>query len=1754
MAAHSPHGSSIMIGLVRAALLGATLSFALISVGLPPAQAADKPFKRDDLADSAIKLEAQIKSEAGAVNKSGAALKGDADAAFKRNDFKTGLQILGQIAATAPDDSGNWQRLARTIFQIRPATSSEQTFLLERASTAAYIAYQRAANAGDEADALAVLGRALSERKLWRPALDALRLSLDQREVAEVRGQYEKMRDEHGFRLLDYTIDSDSASPRACFQFSEELAKRTDFAPFVALAGNDKPALTSEAKQLCVDGLKHGERYNINLRAGLPSTVREGLPKSAEFNIYVRDRKPFVRFTGRAYVLPRTGQRGIPLVSVNTPSVSVNVFRIGDRNLISTVIDGDFQRALNSYELSSLGDERGVKVWSGQLATEMTLNQDVTTAFPVDEALGAMQPGVYVMTAAAKGPGSDSSGDDGGGLATQWFIVSDLGLAAFSGNDGIHVFVNSLASTEAVVKAEVRLVARNNEILATRKTDDTGHAVFEAGLARGEGGLSPAMLTVTNDKADYAFLSLKSNAFDLSDRGVSGRAVPSGADAFVYAERGVYRSNETVYLTALVRDGLGNAISGGPLTLVIERPDGVEFRRAVLPDQGGGGRTLALALNSAVPAGTWRVRAFTDPKGSSVGETTFMVEDYVPERIDFDVISKDKQIKVDAPVELKVDGHFLYGAPASGLQLEGDMLVAPAEGRAGFAGYQFGVADEENASNERTPIEDLPESDANGVATFPVSLAKPPTSSRPQEAQIFIRMAEAGGRAVERKIVLPVTPAAAMIGVKPLFGDKNVAEGDKAAFDVVFVSPEGKQLSRDGLRYELLKIESRYQWYRQNSSWEFEPVKSTKRVEDGDLTVAVDKPARITLSPQPGRYRLDVKSADAEDGPLTSVQFDVGWYSDGSADTPDLLETSIDKPEYQSGDTMVVSVNARAAGKLTINVLGDRLLTTQTTDIKEGTAQVKIPVAKDWGSGAYVVATLRRPLDAAALRMPGRAIGLKWFGIDKKARTLAVSLSPPALVRPNTTMKLPVKLTGLNPGEDAKVVVAAVDVGILNLTNYKPPAPDDYYLGQRRMSAEVRDLYGQLIDGMQGTRGQLKTGGDSAGELQGSPPTQKPLALYSGIVTVAADGTAEVSFDIPEFAGTARVMAIAWTATKLGRATIDVTVRDPVVLTATLPRFLLNGDHGTMSFDLDNVEGAPGDYTVGVKTSGPVKVSGNPVTSVKLAAKQRASMSLALDAGGTGTASLDVDIKGPNGLTLARHYALEVKPATQVLTRRSIRTLAKGESLTLTADMFSDLVEGTGSVSISAGLSNALDAATILKALDRYPYGCSEQITSRAMPLLYVNDLAAGAHLAMDTAIDQRIRDAIDRLLARQGSNGSFGLWSAGGDDAWLDAYVTDFLTRAREKGFTVPDVLFRSALDRIRNSVVNAEEPEKDGGKNLAYGLYVLARNGTAPIGDLRYLADTKLNNLATPIAKAQLAAALALVGDRARAERVYAAAADSLAPKPALEFGRVDYGSALRDAAALVSLAGEGNAPRTTLMQAVSRVEAARGLSPYTSTQENAWLVLASRALANETMALDVDGTPIKTALYRSYKATEMSGKPVKITNTGDAPIQAVVSVGGSPITPEPAATNGFKIERNYFTLDGKPADVSKVKQNDRFAVVLKITEAKPEFGHIMVADYLPAGFEIDNPHLVSSGDAGTLAWIEDGKEPENTEFRDDRLTAAVDRAANDKSIFTVAYVVRAVSPGKYVLPQAYVEDMYNPSRYGRTGTGSVEVRSAK
>ncbi len=1064
---------------------------------------------------------------------------------------------------------------------------------------------------------------------------------------------------------------------------------------------------------------------------------------------------------------------------------------------------------------------------------------------------------------------------------------------------------------------------------------------------------------------------------------------------------------------------------------------------------------------------------------------------------------------------------------------------------------------DDDATAVRQPLDDLPETDTRGQATFPVALDKVPATTRPLEATVTVSMADAGGRAVERKLTLPVTPDGNMIGVKPLFKGRSLDDGASADFDVVMVAPDGKTVAGNSLKYELLRIETTYQWYRQNGQWHYEPIKRTERVANGTADARAERPARLSLPVKWGRYRLEVSSADP-DGPVTSLTFDAGFYAEASADTPDLLEIALDKSQYQSGDTMNVAVTARTAGRLTVNVFTDRLVESKEQEIKAGTDHLKMTVGKDWGTGAYVVATLRRPLDVPARRMPGRAIGVQWFGIDHAARTLAMSMELPATLRPQSTLDVPVKVAGFKSGDDVRVVVAAVDVGILNLTNYKPPAPENYYLGQRRLTAEIRDLYGQLIDGMQGAIGAIRTGGDiGAGELSGSPPVQPPLALYSGIVKVGDDGIARVQFTIPAFAGTVRVMAVGWSKDKVGHAGGDVIVRDPVVLSATLPRFLRTGDKGVVQLVLDNVEGAAGDYRIAVAAEGTVSIDGDKTPSLTLAEKKRGQVSVPVSAHGAGAGTVSVDVSGPNGYSLARVYALNVRPATQTLTRRSIRPLAAGESLTLDRAMFSDFVPGTGHAAVSVSVSTSLDAATLLGKLDRYPFGCTEQITSTAVAMLYVNQIAGDAHLAIDGDIDTRINDAIQRLLARQGSNGSFGLWSVGGNDVWLDAYVTDFLTRARERGFKVPVTAFALALDRLRNYVANQQDTTRNGGRDMAYALYVLARNSAAPVGDLRYIADVKLGEISTPIGKAQIATALAMLGDKTRADQVYRAALNALPPRPTLAtFGREDFGSSLRDAAALVTLASEGGASQRTIDDAIARVDAARAQLTATSTQEDAWMVLAARALEKQVSALRlaVNGTEHKGPLYSSFSAAALALKPVTVANKGDGTLQAVISVSGSPLTPEPATDHGFTIGRNYFTLEGKPADPAHARQNERFVVVLKVTEPQPQFGRVILADYLPAGFEIDNPRLVSSGDTGTLSWITDAAQPVHTGFRDDRFTAAFDRDTKSKPVFTVAYVVRAVSPGHYVLPQAFVEDMYRPERFGRTDTGSIEVTPAQ
>ncbi len=1025
--------------------------------------AARAAYTNTDLASDAIRLEAQVKKDGAALAKTPVAqLRKEAQAAIAANDSDAALKALSGLLTANPKDAASWLSYSRVEF-----TTGDSDDIVSSATAAAYLAYLDAPTKSDAAAALAQIGDLYAKRQQWRASLDAYKASLDLADVASVRATYSKERETYGFRILDYKIDKDVATPRVCFQFSETLAKgHVDFASYVSVAGMENPAISSEEQQICVEGLKHGEHYSITLRQGLPSAVGESLLRAANYTVYIRDRAPQVHFTGKNYVLPRVGQQGIPIVSVNTQKISIKIVRIGDRNLAPIVHSSDFLDQLSSYQLKDYAEKQGAKVWSGSLSVASELNKDVTTAFPVMEALGKIDAGIYVMTAEPADAQLATSDDEaiGNNIATQWFLVSDIGLTAFSGGDGVNVFVRSLTSARPIGGISLRLIARDNEILATKQSGEDGHVRFEPGLARGTGGQAPGLVVAEDGKGDYGFLDLEQTAFDLTDRGDAGREVKQPLDAEVFTERGVYRSGETVFITALLRDAKGLAKAGLPLTLIVERPDGVEYRRALVDDQGEGGRTYALALLPSSASGTWRIAAYVDPKGEPVGEATFLVEDYMPERLDFTLKAEQQAVHAGDTAEIDTLARYLYGGPGAGLEISGDLTMESVKdkGLPVLEGYEAGLQDED-FQPVKSEIAEKATTDAKGQAKIGVLIPET-DATQPLEAKVTLRVGEPGGRAVERNITLPILPKGGLIGVKKDFD--TLGQGAIANFDVIGVDRKAKRVARSGVTWTLNEITTDYQWYNQDGHWGFEQVKSSRRVADGKIDLAPDAPTKISVPVDLGFYRLDVKSSDPNDAP-TSVTFSVGWSGQATADTPDLLDVTLDKEDYKPGDEMKLKINSHFAGSATLAVLGDALNFTSLIDLKKGDNTASVPVSGDWGAGAYAVVLAHRPLDQAAQRMPGRALGLAWFSIDADSHKIGISLGVPDKVRPRGRLNVPVALTGLAPGEDAYVTVAAVDVGILNLTHYETPDPNDYFFGQRQLGTEIRDIYGLLIDGMQ---------------------------------------------------------------------------------------------------------------------------------------------------------------------------------------------------------------------------------------------------------------------------------------------------------------------------------------------------------------------------------------------------------------------------------------------------------------------------------------------------------------------------------------------------------------------------------------------------------------------------------------------------------------------------------------------------------------
>ena len=981
-----------------------SLAVLLLLIATAAGAAEIKPFAREDMASDAVRLTETLRIATASI---GAEVKGKTpdqlrkEAAADVGNFGDAEKLAGAAITAAPKDPANWLAYAGVAIKADDAKADDRYDLVTRGATAAYAAYQRSTTPDAQAAALAVLADLLARHEQWRPALDALKASLDRRDAIDVRKTYEAMRAEHGFRILDYKVDNESTSPRVCFNFSEQLARKTDFSPYVAVSGSSNTAISNEDQQICVEGLKHGERYAIVLRQGLPSAVGESLLKSADYEIYVRDRSPQAHFAGKAYVLPRQGQQGAPLVTVNTSKVSIDVYRVGDRNLLGDRQPRRFSQAdriLRGPRRSRLRTGRGSG--AGRWTSPPRSTRTSSPIFRCSRRSASSSPASMSLP---RGPGRarpiPPTRTKGETRAAR--RAMDGGLRPRPDRDLRRRWRARARAIAGLRRAALRRRAEARRAQQRSAGDEdrpapTGGSISirasrAARAARRPAFWSRPSATTTASSASPRTPSTSPTA---ASRGATRRTRSTRSSTPSAASTAPAKpcSRPPCFATrrAWPRPGL-------PLTLIVKRPDGVEYKRATLPDQGLGGRSYAIPLLSGSAAGKWSIEAYADPKGDSIGRVEFLLEDYIPERLDFTLKPAKPIIDPGEPVELSLDARFLYGAPASGLDVTGAIRLEAVEGAAlaGYPGYVGGLADDDFTTVE-SQFTDKVQTDAKGHAELSVDLPEG-SSTRPLEAKLIVDVAEPGGRTVERTVTLPVRAKSVTIGVKKNF-DASLSAGDVATFEAIAVAPDGARVARKGRRMVDLSGDERLSVVQRRRPLELRAGQVVEAHRQRDRSTSA--PTRRPNSRAPvgwGAHRLEIKTLDGEE---TSVAFDVGWSGTASADTPDNVVVTLDKTNYAPGEEAKLRIASAFAGKATVALIGDQVERFIDVDLVAGDNVVPFPVGADWGPGAYAVALTHRPLDVSARRMPGRAIGVAWFAIDRDAHKLDIALDAPQLARP----------------------------------------------------------------------------------------------------------------------------------------------------------------------------------------------------------------------------------------------------------------------------------------------------------------------------------------------------------------------------------------------------------------------------------------------------------------------------------------------------------------------------------------------------------------------------------------------------------------------------------------------------------------------------------------------------------------------------------------------------------------------------------
>ncbi len=1571
--------------------------------------------------------------------------------------------------------------------------------------------------------------------------------------------------DETAFRLLDIGERSYQGGSAIAVILSEPLDPKVRHDRHLRISdGQDvlKSAwvLSDDNRTLYFPHVAPETEYTVTVMPSLTSAEGNTLQERTSQVVETRKISPILSFASDGLLLPAKMTDGLPVVTINIEEADIEFFQLNPKALAEFV---NWERTAGKegyYRLDQL-KSRGELVYAGRFDLDAPDNRRVVRYIPVENIPELEPPGVYL--AVMREPGEYNYS-----YPSAYFLVTDLALHARIYKNESLIFASSLSTGEPVEGAKLTFYNLKGALLQTGTTDALGRYRYTGKLSS-----SVRVITAAHGQ-NLSVLPMNLPALDMSAFDHGGRPQKS-REFFAYSPRDLYRPGEPVIVSGLLRDHDGQMIDPLPLTAKLYRPDNREMKSFVWHPENldrVGYYQTQIDLPGDAQTGTWNLKIFDDPaSGTPLTVFEIQVEDFLPERMKLDLSAESGPLLPAEDLTVDVSGQYLYGAPAAGNRLTAKVLLKAhrdlfKEGR--LKGFLFGkVADKEYRDYFELEETSL---DSGGEATISVQSPWKEIES-PLSAYVIASLYESGGRPVTRNIRREIWPAEEIIGIRPLFDDDNADEGP-VSFEMVKIDENGNLLEAQNLMVALTKEDRDYYWeYSESTGWEQRYSEKNYQYLTDAITLEPGSPSQYTTQLNRGQYVLSIH--DPVTGVSTSYRFQVGrwWYGgdEKAAARPDEVVLRLDKEAYRTGDIIRLTVIPPHESEGIILVEGEWPLWLKRMPLSASGTVVEIPVSARWDShDLYISAVALRPADAAEKITPNRAVGLIHLPLDRDQRKLRMKITAPEKNAPHNPMTVQVSLQNESgqspiPDEPLYVTLAAVDVGILNITDFKTPDPFGWFFAQRRYGVEAHDIYNKVIEYMEGQVAKLRFGGD-ADLAAGKPPETKVklVSLFQGPVQFDKNGEAEITLDLPDFNGQLRIMGVAFGPTHFGSAETHVTVAAPVVTQLSTPRFLAPDDETLFTLDLHNMSGGAKEISLTLTAAEPLTLSDGERT-LHLADGEKTTLRFPVKAGGDfepSTIHLRADA---GGINIDREWQIGVRPGYPGMARKIRQVLEKGEEMTLDDRLVSDLIPATAEIDLKIATVPPFDLRHAFKGLITYPYGCLEQTTSRAYPLLLATpEVIAKFDLPAISPKEraERLNSAVTRISTMQLPSGGFGLWNRTGPESpWLTPYVVDFLLSARDAGVSIPEEMLDSALTRLETYVNQGARVQEyvanDEQKHIefaarAYAGYVLSKLNRAPLGALRTLYDHHQKSAASPLPLAHLGIALYNMGDRKRAGEALSTAAGKRREENAY-WG--DYGSPLRDMTLTLALLMEKEKPAPGFDKLLLDMENAMRDRRWLSTQEKyailvAGLAFEGRADQQWSGILMTGGTEQKIA----HKGTKLLSPDLSqvekgftfISNhEGMLYVSAVIS-GYTKNPPEPD-TSQIALTRTLYDLEGNEITRNEFGVGELLMVHLRV-DANQWIPDGLVVDFLPAGFEPENQnlkHAVKLEDfkigEDSLWHLREETDILHEEYRDDRYAAAA--RLNEHGPTHLFYMVRVVSPGTFKVPPPFAESMYRPEIRG-------------